>query len=111
MFDIGFTEIMVILLVALVVIGPERLPQVARTLGGYWGRVQRYVSKVKRDVNESIELDELREMERQAKGGADELQRSIQQAASDIELDLRQTGNQVGQAVHDAQSALPQVRQ
>lgn len=111
MFDIGFTEILVILLVALVVIGPERLPQVARTLGNYWGRVQRYVNKVKRDVNESIELDELRELERQAKSGADELQRSIQQAANDIELDLRQTGNQVGQAVHDAQSALPEVRQ
>lgn len=110
MFDIGFTEIMVILLVALVVIGPERLPQVARTIGSYWGRMQRFVSKVKRDVNESIELSELREMERQARDEADALQRSIQQAASDIELDLRQTGNQVEQAVHDAQAGLPDVR-
>lgn len=111
MFDIGFTEIMAILLVALVVIGPERLPQVARTLGGYWGRMQRYVNKVKQDVNNSIELDELREMERQARDEAEDLQRSIQQAASDIELDLRQTGNQVDRSMEEARSALSESRQ
>lgn len=111
MFGIGFTEIMVILLVALVVIGPERLPQVARTIGSYWGRAQRYVNKVKRDVNESIELDALRKMESQARGEAEALQRSIRQTVDDIEVDLRQTGNQVWQAVHEARSSLPQVRQ
>jgi len=50
MFDIAFSELIVILLVALVVIGPERLPKVARTAGNFWGRMQRYVHKVKNDI-------------------------------------------------------------
>src|SRR3954452_22292713 len=60
MFDIGFSELMVIAVVALVVIGPERLPRVARTAGHLFGRLQRYVNDVKADINREIELDELR---------------------------------------------------
>ena len=74
MFDIGFSELMVIALVALIVIGPERLPRVARTLGHLAGRLQRYVADVKADINREVELDELRKM-----------QDSVQQAASGIE--------------------------
>ena len=62
MFDIGFSELMVIGLVALIVIGPERLPRVARTLGHLAGRLQRYVADVKADINREVELDELRKM-------------------------------------------------
>ena len=74
MFDIGFTELMVIALVALIVIGPERLPRVARTLGHLAGRLQRYVADVKADINREVELDELRKM-----------RDSMQQAASGFE--------------------------
>ncbi len=74
MFDIGFSELMVIALVALIVIGPERLPRVARTLGHLAGRLQRYVSDVKADINREVELDELRNM-----------RDSMQQAASGME--------------------------
>ena len=74
MFDIGFTELMVIALVALIVIGPERLPRVARTLGHLAGRLQRYVADVKADINREVELDELRKM-----------RDSMQQAATGIE--------------------------
>ena len=56
MFDIGFSELMVIGLVALIVIGPERLPRVARTLGHLAGRLQRYVAAVKADINREVEL-------------------------------------------------------
>ena len=62
MFDIGFSELLVIGLVALIVIGPEKLPRVARTLGHLAGRLQRYVADVKADINREIELDELRKM-------------------------------------------------
>ena len=62
MFDIGFSELLVIGLVALIVIGPERLPRVARTLGILAGRLQRYVADVKADINREVELDELRKM-------------------------------------------------
>ena len=74
MFDIGFSELMVIGLVALIVIGPERLPRVARTLGHLAGRLQRYVADVKADINREVELEELRKMKD-----------SVQQAASGIE--------------------------
>src|SRR5256884_349462 len=61
MFDIGFSELLVIGVIALVVIGPEKLPRVARTLGHLAGRLQRYVSDVKADINRDIELVELRQ--------------------------------------------------
>jgi len=59
-FDVGFSELMVIAVVALVVIGPERLPKVARTMGHLFGRLQRYVNDVKADIQREMELDELR---------------------------------------------------
>src|SRR5215468_4501826 len=63
MFDIGFSEILVIALVALIVIGPERLPKVARTLGHLFGRMQRYVNDVKADIAREMELEELRKLQ------------------------------------------------
>jgi sec-independent protein translocase protein TatB len=62
MFDISFTEIMVIGIVALIVLGPERLPVVARTLGHLLGRGQRYVNQIKSDIKQEIELDEFRKL-------------------------------------------------
>ena len=62
MFDVGFSELMVIAVVALIVIGPERLPKVARTMGHLFGRLQRYVNDVKADINREIELEELRKL-------------------------------------------------
>ena len=70
MFDIGFSEMMVIAVVALIVIGPERLPKVARTAGALFGRMQRYVSDVKAEVNRSMELDELKKMKTQFEDAA-----------------------------------------
>lgn len=60
MFDISFSEVLVIAAVALIVIGPERLPKVARTMGHLFGRAQRYVNDVKSDIQREIELDELK---------------------------------------------------
>ena len=57
MFDVGFSEMLVIAIVALVVIGPEKLPRVARTAGAMLGRLQRYVNDVKADINREIELE------------------------------------------------------
>jgi sec-independent protein translocase protein TatB len=58
MFDVGLSEMMVIAVVALVVLGPERLPKVARTMGHLIGRAQRYVNQVKQDINREMELGE-----------------------------------------------------
>ena len=62
MFDIGFSELLVIGVVALIVIGPQKLPRVARTVGHLLGKAQRYVADVKAEVNRSIELEELKKM-------------------------------------------------
>ncbi|MFA5370778.1 MAG: Sec-independent protein translocase protein TatB [Sideroxydans sp.] len=88
MFDIGFTEILSIMVVALVVIGPERLPKVAHTMGQWWGRIQRYINKVKQDVGNSIELEELREIERKAKANTEALERSVRETGDDIGSNL-----------------------
>ena len=70
MFDIAFSEIVVIGVVALVVIGPERLPKVARTLGHMFGRLQRYVNDVKADISREMELDELRKLKTEVQSAA-----------------------------------------
>jgi sec-independent protein translocase protein TatB len=90
MFDVGFSEILVIMLVALVVIGPERLPKVARTLGHLWGRGQRFVNSIKQDINSSVELEELRKVQSAVRSEADVLQRAMQQTSSDIDQKTRQ---------------------
>jgi len=78
MFDIGFTELLVIGVVALIVIGPERLPKVARTAGHLYGRMQRYVSSVKSDISHEIQLDEMRRV-------GQDIKESIESAASDVQ--------------------------
>ncbi len=77
MFDIGFSELMVIGVVALLVIGPEKLPKVARTLGHLLGRAQRYVNDVKSDINREMQLDELKKLQAQVTDSARELENSV----------------------------------
>jgi sec-independent protein translocase protein TatB len=88
MFDIGFSELMVIALVALIVIGPERLPRVARTLGHLAGRLQRYVADVKADINREVELDELRKMRDSVQQTASNMESSFNAELSKAESDL-----------------------
>jgi sec-independent protein translocase protein TatB len=82
MFDISFSEVLVIAAVALIVLGPERLPKVARTLGHLFGRAQRYVNDVKSDIQRDIELDELKKW----KASVEETGRSIENSVH-TELD------------------------
>lgn len=79
MFDFGFDKLALIGAVALVVIGPERLPRVARTVGTLLGKAQRYVADVKSEVNRSIELDELKKMKEQFAEAARDASQSVQQ--------------------------------
>ena len=89
MFDIAFSEIVVIAVVALIVIGPERLPKVARTLGHMFGRLQRYVNEVKADISREMELDELRKLKSEVQSAASEFESSIHQAAQDVDSGVR----------------------
>jgi sec-independent protein translocase protein TatB len=88
-FDIAFSEIVVIGVVALVVIGPERLPKVARTLGHMFGRLQRYVNDVKADISREMELDELRKLKNEVQSAARDLETSITDATRDVESGAR----------------------
>ena len=88
MIDIGLSKMALIGAVALIVIGPEKLPRVARTVGTLLGKAQRYVSDVKAEVNRSMELDELRKMKDQVEGAARDVEQSIHTSASDFQKDM-----------------------
>jgi sec-independent protein translocase protein TatB len=98
MFDIGFSEIVVIGVVALVVIGPERLPKTARTLGHLFGRLQRYVSDVKADISREIELDELRKLQRDMQGAAREFEQTVTTAAHDVKTGVQNVERELNDA-------------
>ncbi|HXX84181.1 MAG TPA: Sec-independent protein translocase protein TatB [Casimicrobiaceae bacterium] len=98
MFDIAFSEVVVIAVVALIVIGPERLPKVARTLGHMFGRLQRYVAEVKADINREMELDELRKLQNQVQSAAHDFERSVSEAARDVETGVRSVESELNAA-------------
>lgn len=91
MIDLGVSKIALIGAVALIVIGPEKLPRLARTLGALLGKAQRYVADVKQEVNRSFELDELKKMKESVEGAAREVENSIQTNASDFEKSWSET--------------------
>jgi sec-independent protein translocase protein TatB len=100
MFDIGFSELLVIGVVALIVIGPQKLPKVARTVGILMGRLQRYVSDVKADINREIELDELRKMR-------DSMQKAASDMQSSFDTELNKTADDLNKAVEGAKPETP----
>ena len=93
MIDLGISKMALIGAVALIVIGPEKLPRVARTMGALLGKAQRYVSDVKAEVNRSMELDELKKMKETVEGAAHEVENSIQSGASDFEKSWEEATN------------------
>ena len=98
MFDIAFSEIVVIAVVALIVIGPERLPKVARTLGHMFGRLQRYVNEVKADINREMELDELRKLKSEVQSAASEFESSVNKAAQEVDSGVRSVETELNEA-------------
>ena len=90
MIDIGISKLALIGAVALIVIGPEKLPRVARTVGTLIGKAQRYVSDVKAEVNRSMELDELKKMKESMETAVHDVEKSVQTASSDFQKDWRE---------------------
>jgi sec-independent protein translocase protein TatB len=84
MIDLGLTKIAVIGVVALVVIGPEKLPRVARMAGSLFGRAQRYIQDVKQEVSREIDLEEFRNMQNEVREAASTVEQSIHQNASEV---------------------------
>jgi sec-independent protein translocase protein TatB len=98
--DLGIEKMMVISVVALIVIGPEKLPRVARTVGTLLGKAQRYVNDVKAEVNRSMDLEELKKMKESVETAARDVETSIHSGAADFE-------KQWADATSTAQSGLP----
>ena len=107
MFDIGFSEIVVIAVVALIVLGPERLPKAARTLGHLFGRLQRYVNDVKADISREMELEELRKLQQQMKSAASDLEQSMTSAVKDVETGVRDVEAQLNAGAAEAPAPPP----
>jgi sec-independent protein translocase protein TatB len=113
MFDFSFSELMVVMVVALIVIGPERLPKVARTLGHLWGRAQRYVNGVKSDIERDMAIEEYRQLQQKIQSEAGALEQSVKQATLTADQQVQQINEAVaklssaGQATPDQVTQLP----
>jgi sec-independent protein translocase protein TatB len=103
-FDIGFSEMVVCAVVALVVIGPERLPKVARTLGVLFGRLQRYVTQVKADINREMDMADLGKVKTEFESAARSFETDLKSQAADIEREVRDA-----QSALEAQAPSPQL--
>jgi sec-independent protein translocase protein TatB len=95
MFDVGFSELIVIGIVALVVIGPERLPRVARTAGVLFGRLQRYVAQVKSDIGREIEMADLQKAKAEFESAARSFKSEVEAKGAEVEREIRDAQAQI----------------
>ncbi len=99
MFGIDFSELLVILVVTLIVVGPERLPKVARTLGALWARAQRYVNGVKADIARDMAAEDMRQLQlkiqQEAREAEEALNRGAQAAAQSVDQQVRELNSAV----------------
>jgi sec-independent protein translocase protein TatB len=102
MIDFGFDKMALIGAVALIVIGPEKLPRVARTVGTLLGKAQRYVADVKAEVNRSIELEELQKMKSQFESAARDVHESVHKEFNDTRAEIAGDASTFGDAGSDA---------
>jgi sec-independent protein translocase protein TatB len=99
MFDFSFSELLVVGVVALIVIGPERLPKVARTAGHLYGRMQRYVSSVKSDISHEMQLDEMRRVGQGFRESVESAVSGVEQQATVVDDYLRNEADNVNKVV------------
>lgn len=111
MFDFGFTELMLIAVVALIVVGPERLPKVARTAGHLLGRLQRYVSNVKSDISREMQLEDLKKLQQEVQQQARELETTVRSQMNEVESDLGKTASTVKEDLAIATEGVSPVAQ
>jgi len=104
MFDFSLAELMVIMVVALIVIGPERLPKVARTLGHLWGRAQRYVNGVKADIERDMAVEEFRQLQQKVQAEASAAEQSVKDMALTADQQMNQIEEEMAQLSSSPQS-------
>lgn len=99
MFDFGFSKLLLLGIVALVVIGPERLPKVARTMGHLYGRLQRYVTQVKSDINREMEAADLGKMKTEFESAARSFQSEVESSVQSVDKEVRETQASIERAL------------
>ena len=109
MFGVDFSELMVIMVVALIVIGPERLPKVARTAGLLWGRAQRYINGIKADINNikddithGMSIEEIKQMQQKMNQEVLRLEQETNKVTQSVNQQVQQLNSAVVQAVPQA---------
>lgn len=105
MFDIAFSELIVIAVIALIVIGPEKLPRVARTLGSLAGRMQRYLSSVKADINRELQLEDLQKLQQEMRRDVSRIQAGLTEAQRLATEEARDIEQSIGGALGDTKKA------
>jgi sec-independent protein translocase protein TatB len=108
--DLGISKLALIGAVALIVIGPEKLPRVARTVGMLLGKAQRYVNDVKSEVNRSMDLDELRKMKDTVQEAARDVEQSIHSGASDFEKQFSESGQTLSALAEPDAPSFPEYK-
>jgi len=111
MLDIGFSELVVIGVVALIVIGPERLPRVARTAGHLLGRFQRYVAEVKSDINRELELAELKKLQTSVEDAARSIEHSVKTGIEDAQKEFGEVKTSLQEAGAELQKTEEALKQ
>ncbi len=109
MFDISFMELLVISMVALIVIGPERLPAVARTVGHLYGRCRNFVYRIKIDIHNEMRMEELKKMQTSVQETAQTIEESVQQGVSRLKTAIDDTKTEVEQSA-DLSSIQTQIQ-
>lgn len=107
MFDFSLSELMVVMVVALIVIGPERLPKVARTLGHLYGRAQRYINGVKADIERDMAVEEFRQLQQKVQAEASALEQSMQQTNQTIQQEVQALNQEVAQKPVETDGKIP----
>jgi sec-independent protein translocase protein TatB len=107
MFDVGIWELAVIGVVALVVLGPERLPKVARTAGHLFGRLQRYVAQVKSDINREMEAAELGKVKSEFESAAQSFKQEIETKAAETDRELREVESTIDRQLRAGEAEAP----
>ncbi|MEW6206231.1 MAG: Sec-independent protein translocase protein TatB [Pseudomonadota bacterium] len=107
MFDIAFSEMLIIAVIALLVIGPEKLPKVAKTVGHLLGKAQRYVSDVKSEINREMEIDELRKLQAEMQTAARKVEGDVQTTLRDTEADLNKSVKSIEDDIAELENSKP----
>ena len=107
MFDIAFSELLVIAVIALIVIGPEKLPKVARTLGALTGRMQRYMAQIKEEVNRESRFAELQKLQEEIQSAATATQSGLQTKVNEVVQEFEADVSDKNVAAEATESAAP----